>query len=45
MIRRLLCWWRTGHDWEALGSLLLRTGPHYAYRCRHCGASKMVRWP
>lgn len=45
MIKRLLCWWRTGHAWEALGSRLLRTGPHYVYRCKHCHSWKKVPWP
>lgn len=45
MLKSFLCWWRTGHKWEALGSQAFRSGPHYIYRCEHCGRWKKVPWP
>lgn len=45
MFRRLICWWRTGHRWAALGSQMRHSGPHFIYMCEHCHAMKWVRWP
>lgn len=46
MLDRLICWWRTGHDWEALGSCLWKhAGPHYVYQCKNCRKIKHVPWP
>lgn len=48
MFKRLICAWRTGHKWRALGSVMIATRkgvvPHFHYSCDICGAQHLEEW-